>query len=532
VTHTVAIVGSGISGIALAYMLTQRGHRVRLYERGFQLPDSAERYRLITNFAYPNDSAAFPRIDPNLHHVTQSGDRLFDRPIERELRPYIGGMALFWAGIAVRMFPNDFRLADVYGRSINAPISYDEIEPYYGRAEQFMGVSGTDDDNPFAPPRSTPFPLPPFELGYYDTIMAERLGAAGIHLHTTPQARARQAYEDRSGCQNTSICYSCPFDALYTPIYHLNKALATGLCTVEAEVTVRRILVDNDGRATGVLAQPNGGGDAQEIPADVVVVASGAIEAPRLLLLSANDRFRDGPGNASGHVGQHLSFHMIRRVSVAYDEPVYSGRTGFWTGQSMQFADHEARDQYGGVKLEASETRNFGPLGRVRAGYLALDAETLAERLRDASPLYRRTYAAHAESDTTAGKYVTLSTDEVDAFGDPIAHVQYDMSAFDERTFEFSQQILQRVADGTNGAIVENIEPAEWTTGHHHMGTARMAESEADGVVDQYGRVFGTQNVFMVGASRFSGTSAVNPTLTLLALALLTGDYLLDQALS
>ena len=64
------------------------------------------------------------------------------------------------------------------------------------------------------------------------------------------------------------------------------------------------------------------------------------------------------------------------------------------------------------------------------------------------------------------------------------------------------------------------------------MGTARMAENEADGVVDKYGRVFGTQNVYMVGASRFSGTSAVNPTLTLLALALLTGDYLLDQALA
>src|SRR5262249_55176657 len=142
-------------------------------------------------YLYPDNPAY--TLAPDLKHVTLSGDySTVYVDINGELGMVVGGSATHWGGVAVRMHPGDFKTKTKYGFGEAWPIGYDELEPYYGRAEQMIGVSGTDGDHPGAPPRSTPYPLPPFELSWDDRILADRLKANGILIHTTPQARVRR----------------------------------------------------------------------------------------------------------------------------------------------------------------------------------------------------------------------------------------------------------------------------------------------------------------------------------------------------
>jgi choline dehydrogenase-like flavoprotein len=521
-SKTIAIIGSGISGTTLAYTLSQQGHQVILFERGQELPGYLRRSYLIQNYAWE-----LPEIDPRLRNIAQDG-RMLTPIIKHEIRASVGGMANDWEGLSIRMAPNDFKMGSLYKRGIDWPIRYEELEPYYGQAEQFIGVSGTDEDNPFAPPRSTAFPLPPFELGYYDRIFRDRVKNKGFHFHTTPQARTRLPYKDRQGCKNTGICRGCPFDALYQPSYHLRKALATGNCALITEVTIRRIIMDQNGHAKSVLVQPNDGSKSWEQPADVVIVANGAIESVRLLMLSQSSQFPDGLGNNYGHLGQHFTLHVSREVVGRSETPVFSGQTGFFTGQSMQFADHEQRKSYGALRIEAVNSRKFEPLTDENIVEVLSQEPGWKTGLENADVLTDWNIKALGESDTTENKHVNLSSIEKDAFGDPVAQVNYDLSDFDENTFAFQVDTLSQIVRAANLEIVKDASLETWITDHHHMGGTRMAETETDGVTNKYGQVFGTKNVYVAGASRFSNSMAMNPTLTIVALSLFTSDYLID----
>src|SRR4029077_20509055 len=139
-------------------------------------------------------------LPPDLQNLTLSGDYSFD--FERGRAMVVGGTATHWGAGCLRMTPPDFNTQRRYGYGADWPLTYDDLETYYCDAERFLGVSGTDADNPFAPPRTRPYPLPPFELSYDDRVFAEKLRKHGIVLHTFPQARTRLPYEKRPGCMN------------------------------------------------------------------------------------------------------------------------------------------------------------------------------------------------------------------------------------------------------------------------------------------------------------------------------------------
>lgn len=517
---TVAIIGSGIAGTTIAYLLAQRGYDVHIFEKGPNYPyPHVAQYEAHINLDRGYDSD----LPDDLRRITISGDIPYNPDSEQKMR--VGGMATLWEAITLRMRPADFITQTRYTRGANWGITYNEIEDYYLRAETHLGVSGTNADNPFAPPRSADFPLPQFDLSYEDTWLADRLRDHDLHLHTTPQARTRQAIEGRAACVNFGVCEVCPIGARYSPQHHLHLAMGTGKCTLDTNVSVRVITVDNERRVTGLLVQDNDSSVEREHTADVVILAAGAIETPRLLLLSQSSQFPDGIGNRSGHVGQHLGLHHLHVGQLFFDEALYPARVGFWTAQSEQFTDHADRTHIGGVKIEFSANLpRSAPISH--ADPRAVDAlESLAPDF-----LNSRLLITHAESDTTDAKYVTLS-EETDRFGDPFAHVHYESSQFDADTFEFSQNIFERYREGTRARDGIFPELNQWNAGYHHMGTCRMGTNVGDSVVNRYGQVHGIPNLFLAGASLFAGTSAVNPTLTIVALAMQTADYLLDQVL-
>jgi choline dehydrogenase-like flavoprotein len=512
----VAIVGSGIAGALVAYELTLRGHHVDIFERGpaYPYPHTPQ---FQDRFVHRYDNPAY-RLPGDLQGLTTSGTYRGDIDAERHM--VVGGTATHWAGIALRMVPEDFRTKSLYGFGDDWPVGYDNLEPYYSRAEALIGVSGTDTDNPCAPPRSRPFPLPPFELSYEDRRLARRLSAAGIVLHTTPQAATRLPYEERPGCQNFGACDVCPIGARYSPSYHLARSVATGRCTLHRDTSVRRIITGQAGRlAAGVIYRSNAGGPDREHRAPVVILAGGAIENARLLLLSSRDRHPDGVP-VGDVVGRRLTFHHLWNGTLRYAERMMPGRLGRWTGQSHQFLRPGTRGTHGAVKVEFSA--NIVPWSADDAS----DARDGDEILQRYAPLtMERIVTMHTETAPEPRRAVTLSSHR-DRFGDPYAHVHYELTAFDEATYVYAGGLLKRFAAAT-GAVEARMDGIETVySGGHHMGTCRMGDNAWDSVVDSLGALHGCPNVFVLGGSMFVGPAAVNPTLTIAALALRTADYL------
>ncbi|HLJ58824.1 MAG TPA: GMC family oxidoreductase [bacterium] len=518
--RTVAVVGSGVCGTVIAFLLAQRGYRVDVFEKGGDYPyPHAPQFQDRFLHGYENPAYAPP---DDLQGLTLSGD--YHRDLNDERHIVVGGSATHWGAITPRLRPPDFRTKSQYGFGDDWPITYDEVEPYYCRAEALLGVSGTDADNPFAPARSRPYPLPPFELSYGDRVLAGRLAAHGITLHTTPQAATRQAYGARPACQNFGACDVCPIGARYSPNYHLMRAVATGACAVHSQTAVRRIVADRSGRATALVVRPDGGAADRDHGADVIVVAGGAIENARLLLLSRQDRSLGGL-RLGDVVGHYLAFHHLWTGRLHYAEPLYPGEVGRFTGQSYQFIDPPGRGAHGAVKLEFS-SNIVPPPERSTDG--ATTGSDVLEALRPTRA--QRMLTVHAESDPSPRRVVTLSETR-DRFGDPYAHVHYELTEFDHETYRFGRGLFERVAAAT-GARRAEFEPVESVySGCHHMGTCRMGRGPRDSVVDSFGAVHGSPNLFVVGGSAFVGPGPVNPTLTMVALATRTADYIAGRLL-
>ncbi len=517
---TVAIVGSGIVAAAISCSLVKKGYDVTIFEKGPEYPyPHFNQFHQSIHYLYNSPAYQLPA---DLKSITSDG---YGRNINEEYLSVVGGSATRWNAITLRMNPQDFKTRSLYGYGEDWPLTYNDLEPYYCKAEAFLGVSGTDADNPFAPFRSQPYPIQPFELSYDDMVLSEKLLRHGIILHTTPQARNRAPYEDRPMCMNFGTCDVCPTGARYSPNYHLQNAQKSGLCRIITNVSVRRIVFDKSGSARAIVYRHNESKEEREYAARVIIVAAGAIESARLLLLSANERYPNGVGNWRGHVGRHLTFHHLWHGCLHYKEPLYAGRIGPVTGQSHQFIDPPERGNHGGIKIEFSS--HF--IGNFPAWRSSMWGKDIVEVLK---PLpYRRGIIFHAESSASTEKYVALS-DKRDRFGDPLAHIRYKSNNFDYETYNFACELFNHFAEATDGEKVELENAGQFSSGAHHMGTCRMGQNEHDSVVNEFGRVHGNPNLFVVGTSNFVGSSgAVNPTLTSVALAMRTADYLIHRVL-
>jgi glucose dehydrogenase len=521
----VAVVGSGPVGTAVAWSLARRGVQVEVFEKGPPYPyPHAEPFE--RRYRYRAPGPLYPPLPADVVYVEQSGD--YPRRVQEELDFVVGGSGVRWEALTPRMPAADFATRSRYGFGRDWPLSYADLEPWYGHAEALLGVAGTDADNPFAPPRSTPYPLPPFELSWDDRRLAERLAGGGLQVHTTPQARTRHAYDGRPACVDFNACAVCPIGARYSPHLHLRRAEATGRCRVHSGSVVRRVLVDRAGRARGLLVHDLAQGAEREHPAGAVVVAAGAIESARLLLLSTDERWPDGLANRGGRLGEGLTFHHLWTGRLHFRRQLWPGRPGPWTAQSLQFADPPSRGRHGGVKVELSSRlahATFEPIQAWPPPGPLLDAAATAADVRHAlrPRLHWRPIVFHGETAPGPGKRVVLAARR-DRFGDPVARVHYSQDDFDLATHAFARDLFGRFRDAAGADDSELVAAEDYYSGFHQMGTCAMAARESEGVADAVGRAWGVPGLWITGGSTFPGSGTVNPTLTMVALALRTAE--------
>jgi len=207
----------------------------------------------------------------------------------------------------------DFRmgslLGDVPGASfVDWPLDYAELEPFYAATERLIGVAGEAGANPFAAPRSGPYPMPPAPRMYVDSVLSEGARKLGLHPFPYPGATTTRPYRDRPPCNDCGFCsgYGCPINAKGS-VAPLRDALLTGNVQLRYNSPAIRLLTDGTRRRVTAVEYLDPEGNRAQVSGDRYILAASAIESTRLCLLSDPDG--PGLGNSSGALGRYLMFH-------------------------------------------------------------------------------------------------------------------------------------------------------------------------------------------------------------------------------
>ncbi|MCB4782077.1 MAG: GMC family oxidoreductase [Sulfurovum sp.] len=318
--YDAVIIGSGASGGAVAYTLTQAGYKVAMLEKG----------RLIRREEFSKDELAYCRRDivvPSLfdeYHIIEekidgkwkatptynSGWSFWNGNI-------VGGSSNFMSGMFHRLHPDDFRLKSKYGKIKGAnvvdwPISYDELEPYYALVEELVGISGMYKPHPFEPPRTTShFSQPPTKENVVVKLLERSCRKLGVTPLVTPRAVLSQNKEDRYACYYSNFCgsYGCSSGAKGSSREALLKpALATGKLALMTNTHVKKLVNKSRTRVGYALAVDTITQKEKKIYGHIFVIAAQAHESARLLFNSADTYHPNGLANSSGELGKNLIF--------------------------------------------------------------------------------------------------------------------------------------------------------------------------------------------------------------------------------
>ena len=237
----VLVVGSGAVGVAASTVFTEAGMDVLMLEEG----DHPEKNRLAVLQRATKGEGSWQF--PPWRYETEGADM--------ELNTWAirvgGGSTNAWGGTTPRLMENDFRLKTTYGVGADWPISYDDLEPYYCKAEKLMGVSGQP-DNPWDGPRSEPFPMKAFEMTPLDLYVKEACDKIGITIHTFPCARNSEPYGGRSRCLTYAFCHACPVGAMYSAYWTLRDLEKKPNFSLKTRTYVQKVEIDANGAAKGV----------------------------------------------------------------------------------------------------------------------------------------------------------------------------------------------------------------------------------------------------------------------------------------
>ena len=335
----VVIVGSGAGGGTLANELCQRGVSVVLLEAGKRQSPAT----------FINDEwTSFGQL-AWLDKRTTSGSWRVARDfpgLPAWICKTVGGSTVHWAGASLRIQPHEFKARTTYGDIAGAslldwPLDYEELAPYYAKAEDKLGVTRTN-DIPGLPGNNN------FKVFYNGaTKVGYKASTGRMAINSRPR-------KDRASCLQLGFCFQgCKSGAKWSALYtEVAAAEATGKLDLRTESHAAKIEHDAAGKAVGVVYF-DAAGKQQRQKARAVCVAGNSIETPRLLLLSASSKYPDGLANSSGQVGRNYQRHTTGSVYAIMDEPVHMYRGTTMAGIIQdEIGFDPSRGFAGGYELE------------------------------------------------------------------------------------------------------------------------------------------------------------------------------------
>jgi choline dehydrogenase-like flavoprotein len=549
----VCIIGSGAGGAPVAYALGNAGFSVIVLEAGPRYTPTE--YHLAQKdwerYPYP-----LPFIDPKLgrkkdlytYGETQplnpdykrlrswsksqgyfnNTDRRFPPDIHRAKG--VGGTTLHYQGEAHRFSPHGFRTRTLYGVAEDWPITYKDLEPYYEKMENLLGVSGLN-GNPFKPPRGV-FPNPPHELSCASERVKAGFDKLGLHLWPNSLNIVSTPFEGRPAC---NYCNGCSLGCMprakgSMDVTLIPKAEATGNVEVRPNSVARKISLNKKGLVDGVIYF-----DADKIEkrldARIVVVSANALETPRLLLNSKSEAFPDGLANGSGLVGKYFMETIIYSNTVLFTEQIDSYKGLQIDSRAWDYNETSKENSFiGGVVFGVSALDLLGPLSY---------AQRLAPPWGRAHKDFMTRYFGHAINVFAIGEQlprkentITIDEETKDYYGIPVARVTTKESTNDLEMLSFMQKKCDEITDAA-GAIekVREFSAYDLSLISHMGGTCRMGKDPGKSVLNSYCQSHDVKNLFVVDSSPFvTQGGGDSPSLTIHAVALRASDYIIKEA--
>ena len=488
----VLIIGSGMGGATLAAALAPTGRRIVILERGHHLSPAAQ------------DRDARAIFGDGAYRPDETWLDGADKPFNPGNYYYVGGNSKFYGAALIRYRETDFAPRQhAGGQSPGWPISYDDLEPDYQAAEQLYGVRGALGEDPTEPRHSGQYPYGPIADEPDMAALRTRLKAVGLHPSSIPLGvdidrwlAAGQTTWDAfpNTCGGKMDAETC---ALRAALAHPNVELRTG-CLVTA------LIADKDNRISGARVVCDG--KPQTVQAPIVVVAAGAVQTAALLLASANDNCPTGLANSSDQVGRNfmnhncsavLALHPLRRNRAVYQKTLMVN--DFYLGS-------EDEPPLGNVQMLGKIT---GPILAASTKLPGLLAQAIAARSFD--------FYAMSEDLPDPESRVTLKDGQI--------KLDWRRSNWDAhlRLVAKLKQALRRA-----GFPIVLSQAFDRRTPSHQCGTARMGADPLTSVVDTFCRSHDHKNLFIVDASVLPTSAAVNPALTIAALALRAARHITE----
>lgn len=563
----VVLVGAGVAGGLLANKLGQAGLKVMLLDVGdksyFSLdPDrplgTDERQPLLDNF-YGNTSAAPNSPYPNLRYAPM--------PYEENLGAYytgpaynpdnpsgnhppqfkssytrtVGGTTYHWLGISLRYLPTTFKEKTIYGRGADWPLSYEDLEEWYWRAEVELGVAGNSDEDLGSPRYGRPFPMPEILPTYQDRRIAARVGSMTfdglpVRVQATPQARNSLPYQNRPPCAGSANCIPiCPIQAKWDATIPLKWALNPALdphnrpgsrpVELRRGAVVTRLLVGEGtpGAApiTGLVYKDGHTREEHTVRARAYVMCAHAMETAKILLMSPWGE-QMTVANTSDAVGRYLMDHNIKITTAVIDEPIYPFRGPKATSGIETLRDGPFRRHRGAFRVEIQNvSANWAlntPYSNLRQ---LLNADLFGTELREQLAWdVTRTVQLDAlvEPEGQWDSTIRPSKTQYDDLGVPRPEIHYRIDDYTVRGGDAFVALARRIYERL-GATEVNVIPGFGGAGHV-MGTLRMGNDPASSVTDRDGRTHDHPNLWLTGSGLFPTVDSANPTLTIAAVTL------------
>jgi choline dehydrogenase-like flavoprotein len=519
----VVIVGSGVAGALLAARLAAAGVKVAILEAGARVDrgEATQRYRdamiKVPECPYPATAEAMHPIsnDPDFWYRQQGPDKFKSTYVK-----VVGGTTWHWLGTSLRFLPHDFSLSSSYGRGVDWPIGYGDLEPFYGEAETEIGVSGNSSE-PLGAPRTMNFPMPPIPQTFLDKAYAAALAGTVYEVRATPQGRNSVDRGDRPACCGNASCIPvCPVQAKYDATVHLALAEAKG-AQLHEKTTAVFVELGAD-RRIGAVHFKRWDGSEGRATAKVFVIAAHAIETPRLLLASRSEASPNGIANGSDQLGRNLMDHPTQLSWALADQALWPYRGPLSTSGIENMRDGDFRRQRAAYRIEIGNDGWSWATGAPITTAQDLARRGLRGKALDAALLQQTSrhirLASLIEQLPDPENRVTLDSQAKDIYGVPLPRLAYRLDDYVKAGLEAARKSHGEIFAKLGSTEVQHSPEAQGAG--HIIGTARMGRDPKTSVVDRDLRSHDHGNLFILGSSVFPTSTTANPTLTIAALSL------------
>lgn len=542
----VVIIGSGAGGAASAWALSKQGIKVIVLEAGpaydpytdYRLHSEQWEQSMFPEKATSNNRYSFgemQKLEParsgllSWNHISgkinSTGKRYGWK--YHHVRG-VGGSTLHFTGEAHRVRPESMKMYSRFGVAADWPLDYAELEPYYLKAEQLVGVAGQSDDPVRF--RGGPYPLPPHAPGYASKKIIGETKKLGLNWQPNSLAVLSQPRDSRPACNYCANCNrGCPRkDKGSADVTYMQQALATGYCTLLTQSQVLRINAGGNSRISSIDFVDQKG-KAQSINTRMLIVSCGAIETPRLLLLSENKYAPDGLANETGHVGKHFMETLAWTSAGIHNEALGSHRG---LPADIICWDYNAPDAIPGViggcrfTPSTAESDLVGPVNyakRVVSGWGRGHKNKMRKTFGNVLAI-----GAIGESLPTKRSFIGLDSVKTDNQGRPVEQIHSWLKESEIKRLEFMASKAREILLSSGvGKIIEEFGSYDLFSSTHVFGTARMGDLPDSSVVNRWCRAHHWKNLFIVDGSVFpSSGGGESPSLTINALAIRTAVHI------